>query len=81
MSLKIAFSRLFSIIAILSFIVLAGCSSPEEKAQAHYLKGVELLTAEQPAQARLEFLNAVKLNDKHSEAWFNLAKIAEDNRN
>ncbi len=62
-------------------LVVAGCSSPEEQAQAHYEKGVELLSANQPAKARLEFLNAIKLNDKLTSAWFNLAKIDETNRN
>ncbi len=64
-------------VIIAALAVLASCSSPEERANAHYTTGVELMEKNEVSKARLEFLNAVKLNDKLVDAWFQLAVIAE----
>jgi cellulose synthase operon protein C len=60
---------------------VAACSSPEERAQAHYQSGQELLKAGEFAKAGLEFRNALKYNEKLSGAWFGLATVEEKNQN
>ena len=58
-------------------LFLAACSSPEQRAQAHYESGNELLSKEEFVRAGLEFRNAIKYNDKLSEAWYGLALVEE----
>ena len=54
---------------------VAACSSPEERAQAHYQSGKELLQSGEFIKAGLEFRNALKYNDKLADAWFGLASV------
>lgn len=75
------FSRLARLLAIMSIAVLAGCASPEERAQSHYESGAEYLEAGDPVRAMLEFRNAVRLDERHAAAWFGIARIEERNAN
>lgn len=56
---------------------LAACSSPEEKANKFYQKGVALLEQGDPDKARIEFQNALQIKDGMTAAWFGLAQVAE----
>ena len=67
-------------ILALGFAVTA-CSSPEERARAHYESGKILLDSGDFIKAGLEFRNALKFNDKLSDAWFGLATVEEQKQN
>ena len=69
--------RLVAVRLLVLFPSLAGCSSPEQRAAAHYQRGIELLEDAEYEKATLEFKNAVKLKEDHAEAWYGLARVAE----
>jgi predicted Zn-dependent protease len=56
---------------------LAGCGSPEEKAQSYYARGMELIGKGDDLAARIELLNAVKFKSDKVEVWKALAGIDE----
>jgi Tfp pilus assembly protein PilF len=62
-------------------LVLAGCSSPEQRAEAHYRSGNELVEKGEFVRAGLEFRNAIKYNEKMASAWFGLALVEEKSGN
>ena len=62
-------------IVILSMLGLAGCGSPETKAQNYYDRGMALIAKNDDLSARLELLNAVKYKSDKVEAWRALAGI------
>jgi cellulose synthase operon protein C len=57
-------------------IFVAGCSTPEEKAEKYYQKGMSLLDKE-PAKAKLEFQNALQLKKNMAKAMYGLGLVAE----
>ena len=68
--------RLSAAVAIL--LVLAGCDSPEERAQKHLERGQALVQAGETVKARLEFRNALRLNSGLVDARYELARLAEE---
>ncbi|MBN9669884.1 tetratricopeptide repeat protein [Roseibium aggregatum] len=60
-----------------SVLYLAGCSSSEERAQAHYDRGVELADQGEFVKAGLEFRNALKLDKDNVEALYALGNVVE----
>lgn len=66
---------------LLPALVLAGCSSKEERAKNYYDEGMKFLAAHDNAKAAVEFKNAVQLKKDYPDAWIELAKIAELDRN
>jgi cellulose synthase operon protein C len=68
-------------VAGLLLAVLTGCSTPEERAQAHYQSGKTLLAENDHIKAAIEFRNAIKYNDKLTDAWFGLAQAEEKRQN
>jgi tetratricopeptide (TPR) repeat protein len=62
-------------------IQLAGCGSPEQRAQGYYEHGKELLAAHDNQRAEVEFRNAVKYNPKLLPAWRSLADVEEQMHN
>jgi tetratricopeptide (TPR) repeat protein len=58
-------------------IAIAGCGSPEERAQNHYERGQELLAKNEYAKAAIEFKNALQNKKEHVGAWRGLAQIEE----
>ena len=64
-------------VVILSMVGLAGCGSPETKAQNYYDRGMALIAKNDDLNARLEFLNAVKYKADKVEVWRALAGIDE----
>jgi tetratricopeptide (TPR) repeat protein len=62
-------------------VAVAACSSPEERARAHYESGKVLLDAGEFIKAGLEFRNAIKFNDKLADAWAGLAAVEEQKQN
>ncbi len=76
-----AISRVLGVVAMFSVLFLAGCSTPEERAQAHYESGKQLLDKGEHIRAALEFRNAVRLNEKLIVAWQGLATTEEKRHN
>ena len=58
-------------------IGLAACSSPENKANKFYQKGVALLEQGDVDKARIEFQNALQIKADMTSALFGLAQVAE----
>src|SRR5262245_54829181 len=65
----------------LLFLQAAGCSSPEDRAQNHYDRGMKLLAQNEPVKAAIEFKNALQLKKDLVGAWRGLAQIEERNQN
>lgn len=57
---------------------LAACESPEERAEGHYQRGMELLAAGDPERAAIEFRNVFDLNGAHSAARLEYARLVRD---
>jgi tetratricopeptide (TPR) repeat protein len=74
--------KLISIVfvTLFAFIPLTGCSSPEEKAAAHIANADELFANDQLEKARIEYKNALQLNQNLPDAWYGLAQIHERNQ-
>ena len=70
-------------LALLAFLLVQapGCSSPEERAQSHYERGMKLLAQNEPVKASIEFKNALQLKKDLVGAWRGLAQIEERNQN
>jgi pentatricopeptide repeat protein len=62
---------------VLSMIGLAGCGSPESKAQNYYDHGMALIAKNDDLNARVELLNAIKYKSDKVEVWRALAGIDE----
>jgi len=56
---------------------LAGCGSPEVRAQSYYESGMKLLAAQDNQRAAVEFRNAVRLKKDLLPAWRGLAQTEE----
>ena len=54
---------------VLAVLQIAGCGSPEERAQSYYENGMKLFAAHENAKAALELRNAVRLKRDMIEAW------------
>lgn len=68
---------LLNLLITSTFLVfVAGCSTPEEKAEKYYQKGMSLLDTE-PAKAKLEFQNALQLKKNMAKAMYGLGLVAE----
>ena len=65
--------------ALLVFILLVGCSSPEQKRAKFYAKGVKLYEQDRRDKASLEFRNAIQIDPKFADAYYMLGLI-EDKR-
>jgi cellulose synthase operon protein C len=75
------FARIKMLLAACSVVALTACSTPEERATAHFESGKELLQNGEHIRAILEFRNAVRLNDKLAAAWQGLADAEEKRQN
>ncbi|MEH2628571.1 tetratricopeptide (TPR) repeat protein [Bradyrhizobium sp. AZCC 1719] len=64
-------------LALLLVTFLAGCGSPEERAQSYYESGIALIEKKDDLEARKELLKAVKYKSDKVEVWRALAGIDE----
>jgi tetratricopeptide (TPR) repeat protein len=64
-----------------TIVLIAGCSSPEDRAQGHYERGMKLLEEKDYVRASLEIRNAIKLKEDMAPAWVALSRIEEQNQN
>ena len=79
-SFNISFVTIRRAILVAVFLV-AGCSSPEEKAQTYYQRGMELLSKQDYVKAAIEFKNAVQNKKDLIGAWRGLLEVELNNRN
>src|SRR5262247_694078 len=70
----------FAVLALF-LVQAAGCSSPEDRAQNHYDRGMKLLAQNEYVKANIEFKNALQLKKDMVGAWRGLAQIEERNQN
>ena len=64
-------------ILLLGVFYLGGCSSSDERAQAHYQRGQQLAEKGEYVKASLEFRNAIKLKQDYVDALFALGDVEE----
>jgi cellulose synthase operon protein C len=64
---------------VLTMLQIAGCDSPENRAQSYYENGMKLFSAHENAKAAIELRNAVRLKRDLIEGWTALAAIDEAN--
>lgn len=70
-------SMLRRLFAGLIVVGMVACSSPEEKANVYYEKGMALLKEGKPGKAKLEFQNALQIKKNMTSAMYGLAMVAE----
>lgn len=58
-----------------STLLLSACETSDEKAEKHYQSAIELIQNGDDARAKVELLNALKLNALHREARFEIAAL------
>src|ERR1700687_5935454 len=64
-------------LAALPIVLVAGCGSPDQRAQGDYESGMALIEKKDDLGARLELLKAVKYKSDKVEVWKALAGIDE----
>jgi cellulose synthase operon protein C len=69
--------KLSRFVSLLAAILVAGCGSPEQRAQGYYESGMALIAKSDDLAARLELLNAVKYKADKVEVWRALAGVDE----
>ena len=73
-------TRFAALAAAACLVVLAGCSSPEDKVAGFQKRGASLLEKGDVVKARLEFQNALQINPNAVPALMGMVDIAERNR-
>src|SRR5262245_23832596 len=76
-----SFSNIRRALLLLAVLLIAGCGSPEERAQSYYERGMKLLSQHEYVKAGLDFKNALQLKKDLVGAWRGLAEIEAHNRN
>ena len=64
------------LVSLFLLICIVSCSSPEEKAEKYYEKGMALLEKD-PDKAKLEFQNALQIKKNMTKAMYGIALVAE----
>lgn len=70
-------SKLASLLLVLPFMLVVGCSSPEKQANAYYEKGMALLKEGKPDKAQIEFKNALQIKKNMGKAMYGMSLVAE----
>lgn len=76
-----SYSPIRSALLVLTVLQVAGCASPEDRAQSYYEHGMKLFSEHDSAKAAIELRNAVRLKRDLIGAWKALAEIDEASRN
>ena len=66
---------------VLAALLLAGCSSNEDRAQSYYAHAMQLISEHDDVKARIELRNALQLKDNMVGAWQALSQLEERNKN
>ena len=73
--------RFSKILLIFVTLLVTSCGSPEQRAQRHYERGVELLKKQDYVRAALELKNAIQLKGDMVPAWLAMSQIEAHNQN
>src|SRR5690242_18695824 len=74
-------TKIGGVIITVVALQLAGCGSPEERAQRYYEDGMKLLADHQDQKAAVEFRNAIRFKKDLVPAWRGLAQAQENSHN
>lgn len=66
------------LLLLLAALAMAGCDTAEERAEAHYQRGVALLAEGETDRALVEFRNVFRLNGAHIPARLEYARVMRD---
>src|SRR5262245_33055911 len=80
-SFNLSLLTLRRVLLVLDVVLVAGCSSPEQKAQSYYERGMKLLSQQDYVKASIEFKNALQNKKNLVGAWRGLLEIETHNRN
>src|SRR3974390_1220417 len=80
-SFKPSWVTIRRVLLLLVVLLVAGCGSPEERAQRYYERGMKLLAQHDDVKASIELKNALQLKKDMLGAWRGLAEIEERNQN
>jgi tetratricopeptide (TPR) repeat protein len=80
-SFNLSFVTIRRITLVFAVFLIAGCSSPEEKAQRYYERGMELLSKQDYVKAGIEFKNAIQNKKDMVGAWRGLLEVEFHNKN
>ena len=69
------------VLSVVAALFVAGCSSPEDKAQGYYERGMKFLAQQDYVKASIEFKNALQIRKDLVGAWRGLSQIELHNRN
>jgi tetratricopeptide (TPR) repeat protein len=78
-SFNVPFASVRQALLVLAVLLVAGCGSPEDRAQSYYERGMKLLSQQDYVKASIEFKNALQLKKDLVGAWRGLAQIEERN--
>jgi tetratricopeptide (TPR) repeat protein len=79
-SFNVPFASVRQALLVLAVLLVAGCGSPEDRAQSYYERGMKLLSQQDYVKASIEFKNALNLKKDLVDAWRGLAQIEERNQ-
>ena len=68
-------------VLLLAVLLVAGCGSPEQRAQNYYERGKQLLAQQDYVKAGIEFKNALQLKKDLVAAWRGLSEVELHNKN
>jgi tetratricopeptide (TPR) repeat protein len=80
-SFNVSFARIGRTLLLFAVCLVAGCGSPEDRAQSYYERGMKLLSQQDYVKASIEFRNALQLKKDLVGAWRGLAQIEDSNQN
>jgi tetratricopeptide (TPR) repeat protein len=66
---------------VLAALLLAGCSSKQERAESYYAHAMQLISQHDDIKARIELRNALQLQDNMIVAWRALSQLEERQKN
>lgn len=78
MTRAIRIDRRLSAIALAAVLGLSACDSVEDRVDRHYDRAVALLGEGERERARIEFRNALRLNENHVGSRFNIGRFFEE---
>src|ERR1700682_6058115 len=76
-----SYTTIRSGLLVLMVLQVAGCGSPQDRAQSYYEHGMKLFSEHDNEKAAIELRNAVRLKRDMIGAWKALAEVDETSRN
>jgi cellulose synthase operon protein C len=67
--------RFLTAALLVSVLAVSACDSPEERAENHFQRGVELMSAGETDRALIEFRNVLEQDQNHTRGRLELARV------